>query len=63
VVEYDAFDDLKNEYTSRVAVNTMTDVKITFAKRSLERAISDFEVALKYCDPDDVRAARRLLGL
>ena len=57
VVEFDAFDDLDNPNSSRLA--ELTPKKAAYAHRSLVAAQAEVDVVLSYFDPDLVAESRR----
>ncbi|CAM9688666.1 unnamed protein product [Chrysoparadoxa australica] len=54
VVEYDAFDKLKKDYTSTVALRTLTPEKLLYSQRCLEAADSRLKEVISFFPDADV---------
>eukprot|EP00611_Tribonema_gayanum_P029485 TRINITY_DN78_c2_g1_i2.p1 TRINITY_DN78_c2_g1~~TRINITY_DN78_c2_g1_i2.p1 ORF type:complete len:266 (-),score=93.87 TRINITY_DN78_c2_g1_i2:492-1226(-) len=60
VVEFDAWDRFKKDYTSSVAINNMTPEKLKFMAQALQAAVRELDAYLLYFGEEDRREARDL---
>lgn len=62
VIEFDGWDELKMDTTSRVAVTALTKPgALDFSRKALRAAMAEFDKALSLCDPLDVQDAAAIL--
>lgn len=60
VVEFDAFDKIKKDYTSTIAINMMTPEKLDFTIQALHAAVLKLDQYLRFFGSDSIQEAEEL---